>query len=206
MRILWHGHACFTVEQEGYRVVFDPFADDTVPGYKNLSLEAEAVFCTHGHSDHNAVDRVSLTGGKESPFEVEEIAVYHDEEKGALRGENRIYILKTGDVKVCHMGDLGHELSAEQYEKIGCPDVLMIPVGGHFTIDGKTAAAIAEKLGARVVIPMHYRNGELGYGLISEINPFLDEIAPEKIKKYDSNSIEVLPETEAQVAVLTYKA
>ena len=100
MRITWLGHACFMVEYEGYRVVIDPFRD--VPGFADVSAEADMVLCSHGHFDHAHTDGVTLREGRENPFTVETVDTFHDEEGGALRGKNTVHIyvrLSTGELK-----------------------------------------------------------------------------------------------------------
>lgn len=112
MRITWLGHACFLLEEDGYRIVTDPYTG--VEGYPPLEAEAHAVYCSHHHFDHDAVDCVRLLPARESPFHVREIQAFHDDQKGALRGPNTIRVFTAGGVSVVHLGDLGHALSAEQ--------------------------------------------------------------------------------------------
>ena len=92
MKLTWLGHACFLLEADGYRIVTDPYTG--VPGYPPLSVSAHAVFCSHGHFDHNAVDRVTLLPHRDSPFTVREIASFHDDRGGTLRGGNTIRVLE----------------------------------------------------------------------------------------------------------------
>lgn len=110
MKLTWLGHACFLLEADGYRIVTDPYTG--VPGYPSLSVSAHAVFCSHGHFDHNAVDCVTLLPHRDSPFTVREIASFHDDRGGTLRGGNTIRVFTADGISVAHLGDLGHPLSA----------------------------------------------------------------------------------------------
>ena len=103
------------------------------------------------------------------------MATYHDDNKGAKRGENLITLIETEGIRLCHCGDLGHLLSAEQVQALGKVDVLMIPVGGLFTIDAKQAAQVVDAIGAKIVIPMHYAREECRYDL-APVEDFLEEM------------------------------
>lgn len=142
MKLTWLGHACFLLEADGYRIVTDPYTG--VPGYPPLSVSAHAVFCSHGHFDHNAVDRVTLLPHRDSPFTVREIASFHDDRGGTLRGGNTIRVFTADGISVAHLGDLGHPLSAEQLAAIGPVDAALVPVGGVYTLD-----AARGKIGVR---------------------------------------------------------
>ena len=155
MRISWLGHACFVVEHNDYRVVIDPFCD--VPGYRDVKVEADKVLCSHGHFDHAYTDGVTLREGKERPFTVETVETFHDDREGTLRGMNTVHVLRTDDLTVVHLGDLGHVLAEEQAAKLRGCDVLMIPVGGFYTIDAVKARETAAQLNARIILPMHYK-------------------------------------------------
>ena len=124
MKLTWLGHACFVLEQDGYRIVTDPYTG--VEGYPDLRVRAHEVFCSHHHFDHDAVDRVELLPGRESPFTVREVETCHDDQGGALRGPNTIRIFTAGGVSVAHLGDLGHQLTAEQLSAIGSVDAVLV--------------------------------------------------------------------------------
>lgn len=174
LRLQWHGHACFTVEAGGYRVVLDPYADGAVPGLGPLRLEGHRVLCSHEHHDHNNTAAVRLLPWPgEAPLRVETMDVFHDDQGGALRGKNRIHVLSCGGIRVAHLGDLGHALSPEQAAALGPLDGVMIPVGGYYTIDAALADQTARILGARTVIPMHFRRGETGFPVLGTLEDFL---------------------------------
>ena len=143
MKLTWYGHSCFLLETAEGSVVFDPYAPGSVPGLKLPPLRADAVLCSHGHRDHGFAGAVRLSG-KEPAFRVTKIDCFHDEKRGALRGVNTIHIVEAEGRRIAHLGDLGHELSTEQLAALGRIDVLLIPVGGYYTIDAKTACRVAE--------------------------------------------------------------
>ena len=201
MKIIWHGHSCFTVETGGYSVVFDPYADGSVPGCGPLHLTADAVYCSHEHQDHNARQTVALSG-RDCPVQVETVASYHDDRLGLLRGKNTIHILSAEGLRLVHLGDLGHRLKGKALDAVKGADALLIPVGGYYTIDAPTAKAVADAVGARVVIPMHYRLGGMGFDVIGTLDAFT--ALCDDVKHYEGNTLELGADTPAQTAVLTY--
>ena len=172
MKLTWYGHSCFLLETAEGSAVFDPYAPGSVPGWLLPPVTADAALCSHGHGDHNWAEGVTLTG-REPRFRVEALHTWHDEAQGALRGDNTIHVVEAEGKRVAHLGDLGHELSPEQLRALGRVDVLMIPVGGFFTIDAATAQRVAKAIGAPVVIPMHYRGADFGYDKIGPVEDFL---------------------------------
>ena len=200
MRISWLGHACFVVEHNDYRVVIDPFCD--VPGYRDVKVEADKVLCSHGHFDHAYTDGVTLREGKERPFTVETVETFHDDREGTLRGMNTVHVLRTDDLTVVHLGDLGHVLAEEQAAKLRGCDVLMIPVGGTYTVDAAGAAQIVEMIHPRVLIPMHYRGDGFGFDNIDTVAPFLTYFPAGKVRHAADNVLEMTGKTTAHVAVL----
>lgn len=201
MRITWLGHACFMVEHKDYRVVIDPFCD--VPGFSDVCAEAEEVLCSHGHFDHAYREGVALQAGKDSPFTVQALESFHDDKAGALRGKNLLHILSADGLNVVHLGDLGHPLDEAQTAALRGCDVLLIPVGGTYTVDGDTAAAIVGALQPRVVIPMHYRGAGFGFDNIDTVDTFLAHFSDGSVRRYEENRINVTKETASQIAVLT---
>ena len=159
------GHAEFLIELEnGMRIVTDPY--DASCGYPVLTLTADAALVSHGHHDHNAVG--SLTGLQQvidragtydlgDGVRVTAVEADHDEAGGTKRGKTLLFCLEAEGLRVMHLGDLGHVPTQAQLDALGKADVLMIPVGGFYTIDAPTAVKVAGLLGARVVLPMHYR-------------------------------------------------
>lgn len=197
MKITWHGHSCFTIDTAQGSVTVDPFQDNYVPGLGVIRPVSDAVFCSHGHGDHHGVDAVQLTG-KECGVGVETVSTFHDEVEGAKRGTNLIHIFSAEEMKVIHLGDLGCELTGEQIAALANPDVLLIPVGGFYTIDAKQARAIIDQLNPRVVIPMHYKGQGFGFDVIASVDDFLS-LWEGTVKVLEGNTAEVTADTPAQV-------
>ena len=203
MKITWIGHSCFKIESAGYTIITDPYEDGYVPGLKPLRERADMVLCSHEHGDHNARNLVEIIKGKQCPFNVEKIETWHDEVQGKKRGPNTIHILEAEGIRVAHMGDLGCELEEEQIQRLQNLDICLIPVGGHFTIDGKQAAKLVQLLKPGLVIPMHYRDDAAGFGfaVISQVDDFTECMS--SVLKTGSSSIDTDQMPDAQVVVLT---
>ena len=171
MKIEYLGHACFRLNDV---LVIDPYKDGSVPGLAPLRTSAAKVICTHGHADHSGVECVEIDDSRECELSVEEVPSFHDDKQGALRGPNTIFVV-TSDAgeKLVHLGDLGHFPDAEQLAKISDADYLLIPVGGHFTIDAATAVKICEAARPKCIIPMHYRTDVSGYPELATVDEFL---------------------------------
>jgi L-ascorbate metabolism protein UlaG (beta-lactamase superfamily) len=182
MRIVWHGHACFEVN-DGVTVVTDPHDGKSI-GIAPPSVEADVVLLSHDHYDHNCA---RIVGGNPSVVEsminepvmgmrTRAFQTYHDEQDGRKRGENRVYKFELDGVSFCHLGDLGHPLSEEMISALGDIDVLFIPVGSVFTIDGETAWKMVTKVQPKVAVPMHYRVKGLSLS-IRPLGDFLDQVS-----------------------------
>jgi len=186
LRIAWHGHACFEVEGSS-TVVLDPHDGRSI-GIKTPVTRADIVMITHDHFDHNCArivkgDFVTIREIVERNIDgvrIKGIEAHHDDVKGDKRGAVNIYRFEMDGVSFCHCGDLGHILTQDQVEELVPLDVLFIPVGGVFTIDGKMAHRIVEQLKPKIVIPMHYRVGGLSLS-IQTLDPFLEEIEEEQV-------------------------
>ncbi len=159
------GHAKFLLELEnGMRLVTDPF--DASTGYPVVPVRADAVLVSHQHHDHNALDtvqgytRVLDTPGTHTlstDVSVEAIEAFHDGEQGRLRGKTLLSVISAEGLRVAHLGDLGHLPDEKQAALLRDVDVLMVPVGGHYTIGPAQAKAVCDMLNPRVILPMHYR-------------------------------------------------
>lgn len=191
MTIIWHGQACFTLQTTDQKVVIDPFHEDI--GLKMPALEGQLVLVTHDHSDHNNINAVSGdpfvvdgTGEYEKQgVRVIGIDSYHDDKQGAERGFNTIYKVHIESLSVVHLGDLGQtELTSEQVERLGEVDVLLIPVGGVYTIDGKDAISVVNQIQPSVVIPMHYKVDPLKIDLNTN-QDFLAEMGAKDVEPQD---------------------
>lgn len=200
MTITWLGHSCFILESGGFRVLLDPYHD--VQGLPDIEAEADAVYCSHDHFDHGWTENVRLTSGKTNPFTVREIPTFHDDQGGALRGNNMIRTFTAEGLTVAHLGDLGHQLDDAQLAAIGHCDAILIPVGGYYTIDAAGAKQAADAIGADVVIPMHYRKGPVGFDVLGTLEDFTGLYPAERVKRYGS-TLTVEKGMEPQVAVMT---
>ena len=202
MKITWIGHSCFKIESAGYAIITDPYEDGYVPGLKPLRERADMVLCSHEHGDHNARNLIKIKEGQKCPFTVETIDTWHDEVQGKKRGPNTIHILEAEGIRVAHMGDLGCELEDEQIQRLQNLDICLIPVGGHFTIDGKQAAELIQVIKPRLVIPMHYRDDAAGFGfaVISQVDEFTECMSD--VHELNSSCIDTEQMPDAKVAVL----
>lgn len=202
MKITWLGHSCFCLESGGYRIVVDPYRMDSYPP---LQTCANAVYCSHGHYDHNYTEAVTMLEEKPSPFTVEEIQTFHDDQGGALRGGNTMRAFCAEGLRVVHCGDLGHWPDEEQRAFLMGSDVLMLPVGGYYTIDAAEAEKIVDAVCSRTVLPMHYRFGEHGMDVLSEVTAFTELFPAEHVTRLDGNSVTVDKETPNGVILLQFK-
>jgi L-ascorbate metabolism protein UlaG (beta-lactamase superfamily) len=170
VKIEYLGHACFRIDG---CLVIDPYKDGSVPGLEPLRVSAVKVICSHEHADHSGVECVKLVDG-ECDFEIREVASFHDDRGGTLRGSNTIFVVtSSGKEKLVHLGDLGHFPNEEQLTAISDADYLLIPVGGYYTIDAETAVKICLACRPRVIIPMHYRTAESGYLELAMVDEFV---------------------------------
>ena len=199
MKLTWMGHSCFLLESGDGSCVFDPYAPGSVPGLSLPELEADMCLCSHGHADHGCAGAVRLSG-KKCALGVEAADTFHDGMRGALRGKNTVYTVTAEGMRVTHMGDIGHIPDEKTLAKIGKPDVLLIPVGGFFTVDAETALEIVRLLDARIVIPMHYRGEGFGYDAISTADAFV--AGAENAVQLYTNELTVTPDTPCMTAVL----
>ena len=202
--IKWLGLSCYKLTCGDATLVLDPYTG--VRGFPEFRTAANAVYCSHNHGDHGyvqAVDIVPYAG--ELPFKVEIVDTFHDDAEGAKRGPNKVHIIEHQGVRVAHFGDLGHMLSEAQIRAIGAVDAVMIPVGGFYTVDGMGAKAVCDALQPRVVIPMHYREGEQGHDAIDTVEPFLALWDKKLVSHPDTDTIVITKEMPQQVVQLTFK-
>lgn len=200
MKLTWLGHSCFILESAGFRLLTDPF--EHVRGLADTSAEADAVYCSHDHFDHAYTRGVRLTNGNSNPFSVQEISSFHDDQQGALRGQNTIRRFEAEGISVVHLGDLGCPLNPAQINAIGRCDVLLLPIGGTYTVGPQTAKQVADSLSPRIILPMHYRQDEKGFEELCTLEEFAQLYPPEFVRRYDSSSLTIPPELPAQLAVL----
>ena len=187
MKLSWLGHSCFAIESGGYKIILDPF--EKVRGYSDIKAEANGVYASHGHFDHAYFSGVNINLKPGNPFKITEFSSFHDDKNGSLRGENTIRLFEAEGIRLMHLGDLGHELSEKQYEKMQGADIVMIPVGGTYTIGPETARKVALGLRPGLIIPMHYRLGSYGFPELSELSDFLSLFPPDEISYAEGSEI-----------------
>lgn len=184
MKIKWYGHAAFLItSDQGVKIIIDPYESGAFGGqlsYGKIKDQADIVLTSHDHADHN--DPKSLPGspqiikgsGSETAkgISFKGISTYHDSSKGSERGINTIFTFSVDEIQICHLGDLGHILSEKELADIGPVDILLIPVGGYFTIDPKEATRVAEQIRPKVLIPMHFKTEKCGFS-IAPVEDFL---------------------------------
>jgi L-ascorbate metabolism protein UlaG (beta-lactamase superfamily) len=230
--ITWHGQSFFElVTGDGARIVLDPHL---IEQYGRITVpKADLILMSHTHTDHTMVEVVddgkktkqfnaikdpkadgtrqewNLVDEKVKDVKFKSIESYHDDMSGMKRGKNGIWVIETDGLRIVHLGDLGQkELTDKQLKDIGSVDVLMIPVGGVYTINGSDAKdIIAQIKPKRYIIPMHY--GTKVFDSLQPLDEFLDEIKPTRIKKFDGNELAIDPSAdppkEAIFAILNWQ-
>lgn len=224
----WHGQSFFSLETpKGKKIVFDPHA---IAAFGRVKTTADLILCTHRHNDHaqpelvenHAAARV-FHGLKESvrgrppewnkidekigQIHIRTVGTYHDTTNGMQRGKNAIFVVEAEGMTFCHLGDLGHDLDEGQVKAIGPVDVLLVPVGGIYTINGEKAKKVTEAIKPRLyAVPMHY--GMPGYEDLLPVDEFLD--GQKNVKKYPNTNelkipAEMKPGETYTVAVLNWK-
>ncbi|WP_378953640.1 MBL fold metallo-hydrolase [Pelosinus sp. sgz500959] len=211
MQIEWKGHSSFVLHSDnGQTVLTDPFNEQV--GLPVPNVDVNVVTVSHQHGDHNATGLLPGTPivvdgiGQHTVagIGIHGIAAYHDAEQGALRGKNTIFVITVDEMNVCHLGDLGHPLTPEQVAEIGKVDILLVPVGGFYTIDAQQAYDIVQQLQPKIIIPMHYKLDERLVYPIAPVDGFLSfyqEVKTKDVLKITKTS---LPK-ESQVILLELK-
>lgn len=213
MIITWQGHSCFKIQDkigpDGLTVVTDPFSKEV--GLKVPNFEADIVTISHDHHDHN--NSSALRG---QPFiidsageydvkgvMVEGIASYHDDKEGKERGNNIIYRIEMDDISIVHLGDLGQVLDNAQLERLAGTDILLIPVGGKYTLDAKKAVEVISQIEPRLVIPMHYKTKDSKID-VEGVDKFVKElgVAPTYEEKLKISKKE-LPSEDMELVILS---
>jgi len=204
MKITWHGRSCFKLlvksnSGDKITILIDPFEKEI--GLTPPRGAADIVLVTHDHSDHNNIKAVSGTPfiiNGPGEYDVKGVFIrgvfsYHDNSKGSERGINTMYVIEVEDMQVCHLGDLGQkELADVQLDKMGEVDILMVPVGGTYTIDGEEAVKIINQIEPSVVIPMHYKISGIDTKF-DKVDDFLKEIGAkqETMEEYNVKKLDL---------------
>ena len=218
--LTWHGQSCFELHSaKGARVLMDP-----IPGTIGYPLpqpiQADVVTISHEHQDHNntalAQGKPKILRGLADPknwakideavkdVHIRNVGVWHDEKQGAERGLNSVFVFETGGLKIAHLGDLGHLLTPEQLKAIGPVDIVLIPVGGVYTIDATMAWKVVDQLKPKwVVVPMHYKTEVLSIPLAT-IDGFLK--GHENVRRVGTNVLKLAkPAKTPEIVVLSWK-
>ena len=216
MDISYLGHSSFKIRGKDATVITDPF-DPVKVGIKYPREEADIVTVSHDHFDHNFLGKIispKMVINVPGEYEVMGVSImgistYHDDENGKLRGKNIIYVIETDNLRIAHLGDLGHKLGEKLIDQIGDLDVLLIPVGGVYTVTPKVAAEIVKDLEPSITIPMHYKADDMNqesFGKLAKVDEFLQELGYD-VEKLDKLSIkkELINEEELKVVVLERK-
>lgn len=175
MEITYLGHSCMALAHDGFKLIIDPYAQGTVPGLSDIRESANQVICSHDHTDHNGIDRIDFVQARlDTPFAISGFRTYHDDCRGERRGQTIVHIIRAEDMTVVHMGDVGCMISEEEAEEIRGCDILMIPVGGYYTIDAQTAREYVDMLSPGIVIPMHYKGDGFGFEELSGVEDFVN--------------------------------
>jgi L-ascorbate metabolism protein UlaG (beta-lactamase superfamily) len=180
MKVKWLGHSCFVITSEkGIKVITDPYNVGRDLSYGPIKESADVVIITHDHLDHNNAAAVAGAEVVKGPgmkrakgIDFMGLPTHHDEKGGRERGENTVFCFTLDNLRICHLGDLGRQLSYAEAKQIGKVDILFIPVGGFYTIDAKGAGGVVGKLGPRVAIPMHFKTPKCAMP-IAGVEPFL---------------------------------
>ena len=198
MKVKWLGHSAFLItSEEGVKIITDPFEPGTFGvNYGKIEEAADIVVVSHEHPDHNYVKGVpgspqvirGAGGHQAKGIEFTGIASYHDDSGGSQRGPNIMFCFTVDGVRLCHLGDLGHQLSDKQLAAIGEVDVLLTPMAGNFTLDPAGAHRVADQVQPRVVIPMHYQTDKCLTFPVSDVEPFLANKA--NVKRIDASEVE----------------
>lgn len=181
MKVQWLGHASFLVTSDtGTRIITDPYKTGGGINYGEIKESADIVTISHEHADHN--NAASVVGQPQvfkggAPVEIKGvkltgISTYHDENQGKDRGTNTIICMEMDGIRLCHLGDLGHTLTPHDISQIGKVDILLVPVGGFFTIDAVVASEVCTKLRPKAIIPMHFKTDCCAYP-IAGVEDFL---------------------------------
>lgn len=192
MEIKYLGHSSFFIKTKDAKVVTDPF-DPKIVGLKFPKIEADIVTVSHHHKDHDQTGFITGTPlilDWPGQFEKKGVRVwgfgtYHDKTKGSERGANTMFKFETEGVSVLHCGDLGQVPDDAFLEEVGDVDVLLVPVGGTYTIDGAEAIELIKKVEPGIVVPMHYGGGDIAIKELAPLSDFLKKIGAESAVPVD---------------------
>jgi L-ascorbate metabolism protein UlaG (beta-lactamase superfamily) len=218
MEIKYLGHSSFRFKTGAVAIVTDPF-NPTMVGLPFPKTQADIVTISHHHEDHDFVEKIEGTEKRPQPlvfdapgeYEASDVGVvgtstYHDNVEGKERGKNTIFVFQIEGLLIAHLGDLGHDLSEKQIEDLGPVDILIIPVGGTFTIDADRAAKLTHAIGPSIVIPMHFKQPGMSaqFDVLATAEEFVEKVEIENVTREDKLKVtkDSLPE-DTEVVVLS---
>lgn len=209
MLIEWFGHSSFLiVSNSGKKIITDPYSPGAYQGtlnYGPITVSPDIVTVSHQHADHGSVDElpnhfvVVSRPGETSVLgiKIKGIESFHDNESGALRGMNVIFVMDVDGIRICHLGDLGQALTPQQFEQIGGVDILLIPVGGHYTIGPDEVDQVIKQLSPKIVLPMHYKTAKVEFPIqpVSEFIRGKDNVQVRQTSELEITKEQLPPET-----------
>lgn len=201
MELTYVGHSCFYIKGKKTSLVIDPYNPD-MTGFKMPKQTAKILLNSHSHEDHSFNKQVNHEKLIDTPgeYEVDDVYItgiptFHDNKEGEERGKNIVFQIEIDGVSIVHLGDLGHELSEKYISKLGRVDILLVPVGGHFTIDAFVASKVISTLEPAIVVPMHFKSDDSSIKELDDLSKFLHEMGVSNPEKLDSLKINA-PESE----------
>jgi L-ascorbate metabolism protein UlaG (beta-lactamase superfamily) len=216
MRIKWYGHAAFLLSTDrGTRVIIDPYQSGAFGGaltYGKITDRADLVLTSHDHEDHCYIKdipgpfkHISSEGAyNERDVRVRALPSFHDPSQGRERGKNLMFLIHADGLTLAHLGDLGHTLDGEAVRNLGAVDVLVLPVGGFFTVGAGDATTVMEAVRASITIPMHYKTEKCAFS-ISGVAEFT--AGKNRVKRIDGSEVSISKESlppEPEIYVMDY--
>ena len=211
MEITWLGHSCFKMKGKEATLITDPYGESV--GYPMSNPGANIVTLSHRHPGHSNADGIGdsprvVSGPGE--YEIAGVfiigmATFHDSQQGKERGKNIIYLIEMDDIRMCHLGDIGHVLSPQQVGELGAVEILLVPVGGVSTINSKVAAEVVRLINPKIILPMHYRTEVINW--LDPVDDFLTEMGQKQAmlqKKLVVTRSNLPPES--KVTLLDYRS
>jgi len=208
MELTYIGHSCFYIKGKKTSLVIDPYNPD-MTGFKMPKQTAKILLNSHSHEDHSFNKQVNFERLIDTPgeYEVDDVyitgfATYHDNKDGEERGKNIVFQVEIEGISILHLGDIGHELPEKYISKIGRVDILLIPVGGHYTIDAFVASKIISTLEPGIVIPMHFKSVDSSQKDLDDVSKFLHEMGVSNPEKLDSLKLNAPESDEKETRII----
>lgn len=217
MKIKWYAHSAFRLTTAGgVRIIIDPYESGCLGGairYQRLTDSADIVLISHDHPDHNyteGIEGLFSEIDEEGSYDIKGVRIkamptFHDSVTGLKMGHNLMFVIEADGLKVVHLGDIGHTLDASMVAQVGKADVLMVPVGGVYTIDAKQATEVMRDLRASITMPMHFKTDKAGH-TIAGVDQFLE--GKERVRRIPADEIGITPESlpeKPEILILQYE-